>query len=73
MHANVAESVVYAGEFCVSKNLKTGNMILVIDNNSGTFAPNKELLPKLKELMERNFPKMLVISLIYLLIDLFIS
>ena len=35
MHANVAEDVIYAGEFCVSKNLINGNMVLVIDNNSG--------------------------------------
>uniref|UniRef100_A0A7S4NVY3 C2 domain-containing protein n=1 Tax=Paramoeba aestuarina TaxID=180227 RepID=A0A7S4NVY3_9EUKA len=56
MHANCAEQVVYAGEFVISKNLNNGNMVLVIDNNSGTYAPNKALLPKLKQLMEANFP-----------------
>jgi len=65
MHANCAEEVVYAGEFCLSKNLQTGNMVLVIDNNSGTYAPNKALLPKLKQLMERNFPFTEVVAISY--------
>lgn len=29
---------------------------LVFDNNSGTYAPNAGLLPKVKEIMEFNFP-----------------
>ena len=36
---------------------------LVIDNDSGTYRPKKELLPQLKEFMERNFPGLKVTTL----------
>ena len=36
---------------------------LVIDNDSGTYRPNKDLLPKLREFMERNFPGLKVTTL----------
>jgi hypothetical protein len=55
MHANVAEEVVYSGEFTFIKDTTNGIWFLVIDNNSGTYSPNKLLLPKLKLLFERNF------------------
>ncbi|CAI5710215.1 unnamed protein product [Peronospora destructor] len=59
LHANVALSVKYAGEFHIEKG-HFGKYKLVIDNNSGTYAPLKEDLPKLKEFFENNFPGILV-------------
>lgn len=38
---------------------------LVIDNSSGTYAPDKGLLPKLKALLEYNFPGLEVVALDY--------
>ena len=59
LHANAADSVIYSGEFFIdrlSPEIKsTGLFRLVIDNNSGTFAPPKSKLPALKELLEFNF------------------
>ncbi len=49
MHSRASTEVIYAGEFLV-KNEK-----LVVDNASGTYSPNPELLPKVKELLESNF------------------
>ncbi|CAH0476972.1 unnamed protein product [Peronospora belbahrii] len=54
LHANAAFSVKYAGEFHIKKE-HCGRYKLLIDNNSGTYAPPKEDLPKLKELFENNF------------------
>jgi len=36
---------------------------LVIDNDSGTYRPNAELLPLLKKLMQYNFPRLRVLTL----------
>ena len=36
---------------------------LVIDNDSGTYRPNKDLLPKLRDFMEHNFPGLKVTTL----------
>ena len=58
MHCNVAEQVVYAGEFHFRFSEK-GNgkrRKLVIDNASGTYAPGKSELPKLQKVLELNFP-----------------
>lgn len=55
LHSGAAFSVKYAGEFHIEKSL-FGKYKLVIDNNSGTYAPPKAELPKLKELFEVNFP-----------------
>jgi len=65
MHANCQPEVVYSGEFAILKNTEKGNLFLQIDNNSGTFAPNKAILPKLKQLMEINFPFIEVKALSY--------
>jgi hypothetical protein len=62
--ANAAKSVTYAGEFhfrpCPDAVL---GYKLVIDNNSGTYGPAPEHLPKLKQLLELNFPDLEVEAL----------
>lgn len=59
LHSGAAFSVLYAGEFRVDDHL-FGEPKLVIDNDSGTYAPPKEDLPRLVALMENNFPGMAV-------------
>ena len=54
-HCNAARSVRYAGEFHIQTDDDTGEKYLVIDNNSGTFAPKQEYLPLLREVLEINF------------------
>ncbi|KAL0070391.1 hypothetical protein AAF712_002222 [Marasmius tenuissimus] len=67
LHANCAETVRYSGEFhprpkggwdAFSDNTadEDTEWELVFDNNSGTYAPDKALLPALKALFEQNFP-----------------
>lgn len=67
LHSNCAESVRYGGEFHPRPVGGWQNFSddvpdaavgweLVFDNNSGTYAPNAGLLPKVKEIMEFNFP-----------------
>lgn len=55
LHSGAAFSVKYAGEFHVDKT-DYDTLKLVIDNNSGTYAPPQEELPQLKALIESNFP-----------------
>jgi len=55
MHACVNEHVRYAGEFHFSKTDK-GTYKLVIDNNSGTFGPDPNDLPRLQRIFQLNFP-----------------
>jgi hypothetical protein len=75
LHANCAEMVRYSGEFhprpaggwsAFNENEQTDADVqweIVIDNNSGTYAPDKALLPQLRELMEYNFPSFRVVAL----------
>eukprot|EP01063_Lacrimia_lanifica_P019095 TRINITY_DN2614_c0_g2_i3.p4 TRINITY_DN2614_c0_g2~~TRINITY_DN2614_c0_g2_i3.p4 ORF type:complete len:309 (+),score=93.45 TRINITY_DN2614_c0_g2_i3:1347-2273(+) len=56
MHANCAEVVRYAGEFHVTTHPGTGAPMLVVDNNSGTFAPDQTQLPRVAALFRHNFP-----------------
>ncbi|KAG7086357.1 hypothetical protein E1B28_002317 [Marasmius oreades] len=67
LHANCAEAVRYSGEFHPRPKGGWGAFSdaipdeeveweLVFDNNSGTYAPDKDLLPNLKALFEQNFP-----------------
>ena len=74
LHANCAESVCYSGEFhprpeggwAQFSDDTPDDLVkweLVIDNNSGTYSPNKDLLPILKELLEYNFPGFGIIAL----------
>ncbi|RLN55558.1 hypothetical protein BBJ29_008216 [Phytophthora kernoviae] len=55
LHCGAAFSVLFAGEFRIETDL-FGEPKLVIDNDSGTYAPPKEDLPQLKALFESNFP-----------------
>ena len=74
LHANCYENVRYSGEFHprpeggwekFSDDIPDESVKweLVIDNNSGTYAPDKKLLPKLKSLLEYNFPGFTIFAL----------
>jgi hypothetical protein len=63
LHAGGAPEVFYAGEFWIEGGPE--EKTLYIDNNSGTFAPPKEDLFRMKLLMETNFPGMKVVVLDY--------
>ena len=74
LHANCYETVRYSGEFHprpqggwdkFSDDIpdESVNWELVIDNNSGTYAPDKNLLPKVKSLLEYNFPGFAIFAL----------
>lgn len=76
LHSNCCETVRYSGEFHprpqggwekFSDDISDENVNweLVIDNNSGTYSPDKKLLPKLKGLLEYNFPSFTVFALDY--------
>ncbi|KDQ59894.1 hypothetical protein JAAARDRAFT_33466 [Jaapia argillacea MUCL 33604] len=67
LHSNCATTVRYSGEFHprpaggwdkFSDDTPDDQTEweLVIDNNSGTYAPDKTLLPSLQKLLEYNFP-----------------
>lgn len=50
-----------AGEFCIVPCPEAaGGYKLVIDNNSGTYAPQKSKLPLMRDLFKANFPGMTV-------------
>ncbi|KAF9289590.1 hypothetical protein BGZ68_009008 [Mortierella alpina] len=64
MHANRATEVMFSGEFRLFKDEKhQDDWTLLIDNNSGTYAPKKEDLPKVQKLFQLNFPDLVVIAL----------
>lgn len=74
LHANCAEVVRYSGEFHprprggwanFSDQTADGNIEweLVIDNNSGTYAPDKNLLSVLQSCLAFNFPQFTIIAL----------
>lgn len=74
LHANCAEKVRYSGEFHPRPAGGWENFSdetqdeaveweFVVDNNSGTYSPDPELLPSLKALLEYNFPGMKVVAL----------
>lgn len=63
MHAAAKPEVVYAGEFHWKRN--ANNYALVIDNASGTYAPDKDDLPKVKELFQLNFPDIEILTYHY--------
>lgn len=53
MHANASEEVCFAGEFHIQQ--KDGKYVLVIDNNSGTYAPPKDKVAQLVDFFSFNF------------------
>ncbi|KAF9365157.1 hypothetical protein BGX34_011213 [Mortierella sp. NVP85] len=64
MHANRATEVMFSGEFRFFQDANNHNdWTLMIDNNSGTYSPKKEDLPKVKKLFELNFPDLVVVAL----------
>lgn len=74
LHSNCAESVVYSGEFHPRPEGGWENFSdytddsgvrweLVIDNNSGTYSPNPDLLAKVAQLLELNFTGINVVVL----------
>ncbi|KAF9905179.1 hypothetical protein EC991_001941 [Linnemannia zychae] len=64
MHANRATEVMFSGEFRLFRDEHNhDDWTLMIDNNSGTYSPRKEDLPKVKKLFETNFPQLTVIVL----------
>eukprot|EP01121_Diplochlamys_sp_Union-15-3_P012936 TRINITY_DN3946_c0_g2_i1.p1 TRINITY_DN3946_c0_g2~~TRINITY_DN3946_c0_g2_i1.p1 ORF type:complete len:356 (-),score=57.55 TRINITY_DN3946_c0_g2_i1:45-1085(-) len=54
MHANAEKQVRYAGEFFIHG--EPGKEKLVIDNNSGTYAPKKDHLPLVEKVFKHHFP-----------------
>jgi hypothetical protein len=67
LHSNCGETVRYSGEFHPRPRGGWENFSddipddavqweVVIDNNSGTYAPDKKMLPALRALFESNFP-----------------
>lgn len=76
LHSNCAETVRYAGEFHPRPKGGWQNFTddtqdedvqweMVVDNNSGTYSPDPMLLPRLKELLEYNFPGFIFVVLSY--------
>lgn len=76
LHANCSETVRYSGEFHprpvggwenFSDDIpdKAVEWELVVDNNSGTYAPDPKMLPALKGLLEYNFPGFKIVALDY--------
>ncbi|KAG2040341.1 hypothetical protein BDR03DRAFT_152374 [Suillus americanus] len=74
LHNNCAESVVYGGEFHPRPEGGWENFSdytddssvrweLVIDNDSGTYSPNPDLLAKVAQLLELNFTGINVVAL----------
>ena len=76
LHSNCAQTVRYSGEFHPRPKGGWQNLAedaqdedveweLVVDNNSGTYSPDPKMLPKLKELLEYNFPGFTFVTLSY--------
>lgn len=67
MHCSASPEVVYAGELQFMLPSYGSNdpstTKLIIDNNSGTYSPGKEDLPRVAEVFRRNFPGLEVIAL----------
>lgn len=53
VHSNCARSVTFSGEFHIEADGNTWTA--VFHNSSGTYRPTEEYLPKLLQLLQRNF------------------
>jgi hypothetical protein len=66
LHSNCADHVRYAGQFHAQPKYGwdrcDDEWELVFDNCSGTYAPSRDLLNNLKELLEFNFPGLNVVA-----------
>eukprot|EP01012_Entosiphon_sulcatum_P002228 TRINITY_DN10445_c0_g1_i1.p1 TRINITY_DN10445_c0_g1~~TRINITY_DN10445_c0_g1_i1.p1 ORF type:complete len:316 (-),score=47.80 TRINITY_DN10445_c0_g1_i1:133-1080(-) len=58
VHARASQLVRYSGEFCIDYE-RQGTPI-VIDNDSGTYAPDPQDLPKVSEVLQHTFPGLVV-------------
>eukprot|EP00828_Plagiopyla_frontata_P027945 TRINITY_DN36229_c0_g1_i2.p2 TRINITY_DN36229_c0_g1~~TRINITY_DN36229_c0_g1_i2.p2 ORF type:complete len:109 (+),score=19.37 TRINITY_DN36229_c0_g1_i2:742-1068(+) len=56
VHSNVAYQVRYSGEFHIRPSKIKNSYKLVIDNNSGTYSPDKNYLSLLEKVLMINFP-----------------
>jgi hypothetical protein len=55
--ANAARDVVFSGEFFILPSVTFSDChALIIDNNSGTYAPDEAALSSLEALLKQNFP-----------------
>jgi hypothetical protein len=61
MHAGAAAEVLMSGEFVLFPDATApGGMRVVLDNNSGTYAPPVTLLANMAQLLEANFTGLVV-------------
>lgn len=76
LHANCAKTVVYAGQFHprpiggwkeydIDQIRSWDQWELVLDNESGTYAPTLDLLQSLKDLFSLNFPGLTIVTYDY--------
>lgn len=56
IHSDAAYEVRYSGEFHIRPSKLPNNHKLIIDNNSGTYSPDKKYLPFLEQAFKINFP-----------------
>lgn len=54
--SNCSAEVVFSGEFHLQGPCQKGEYTLIVDNNSGTYSPDKHSLVMVEELFKKNFP-----------------
>lgn len=54
VHSNCSSTVTYAGEFHIQ--VEHGEYVMIFNNSSGTYKPDPEDLPLVKDLLVINFP-----------------